>query len=349
MAVSVSQLDAGPAPSGPDAGPPDIELVGSGDVEIRVASTSTQHAPDNLVDRDLQTAWSSWPGALGGTWIHVAHPFGGLIDVHEIRLTAGFTATGPKGEDLFVVHPRIKRLRVIADDVELPPVDLDVERRDLQALRVSARRTIRLEVAAIVPGTSLTARSVVISELEVWGAGRAAGWISRARVGVGAAPFDPCEGEAEAAAAAERALENECDDFGCDDHAYAPECDTFAVDVDGAPLVAPWTRGIAWRYERDTVYGPLECGVSFLHDGQRASVIATHPSPRAELAFTVELLEVIAASPGPELVVRATDAPDTPEDSHQVAVCRARPSFVCSGLRVVADDDDDLDRYSWFP
>lgn len=49
--------------------------------------------------------------------------------------------------------------------------------------------------------------------------------------------------EAEAAAAAERALENECDDFGCDDHAYAPECDTFEVDVDGAPLVAPWTPG----------------------------------------------------------------------------------------------------------
>lgn len=97
------------------------------------------------------------------------------------------------------------------------------------------------------------------------------------------------------------------------------------------------------------MYGPLECGVSFLHDGQRASVVATHSSPRADLALTVELLEVIATSPGPELVVRVTDAPDTPEDSHQVAVCRARPSFVCSGLRVVADDDDDLDRSSWFP
>lgn len=350
LVADSSNLDAEAAASAADAAPPDVELVSTGDVTIRVASRSKPHAPDHLIDRSLETAWSARRGALVGTWIHIAHPYGGPIAVHEIRLTAGFTATGPKGEDLFTMHPRIKQLRVIADDVEMPAFDLDVERRDLQVLRVNARRFVRLEVAAVVAGTSPTARSVAMSELEVWGTDVYRAGYGRARVEVGAAAFDPCEGEAEAAAAAALALANECDGPGCDDHQYEPACDTFEVKVDGAPLVAPWAQGIAWRYERDTVYGPLECGVSFLHEGQRASVIATHRAPSAELDFTVELLEIIASSPGPELVVRVDgdEEPDAPADTHRVAVCRARPSFVCSELRSVADDDDDLARHSWF-
>jgi hypothetical protein len=50
---------------------------------------------------------------LVGAWFEVSVEDGAWIP--ELRMTVGHTGTGPKGEDYFVMNPRIKAVDIVAD------------------------------------------------------------------------------------------------------------------------------------------------------------------------------------------------------------------------------------------
>jgi hypothetical protein len=131
--------------------------------------------PEHLVDGDLQTAWNSRTGDLVGAWIEVRLP--PQAAARELRITAGHTGRGPKGEDYFTMNPRIKRIGLRSGKTALAARDLDITNRGLQRIELGALpagETLRIEVQAIEPGTKKSWRETCVSELEVWGAAPAA-------------------------------------------------------------------------------------------------------------------------------------------------------------------------------
>ena len=125
--------------------------------------------PEHLVDKDFNTAWNSKTGELVGAWLDVRVPGGAAI--HEIKLTVGHTGKGPKGEDYFLMNPRITKLSVLDGTKVLVDATLDPNERGLQSVKLAApfTGTVRLRVDGVVMGTKKKWKEVCISELEAWG------------------------------------------------------------------------------------------------------------------------------------------------------------------------------------
>src|SRR5262245_17874083 len=85
-----------PAPP-PPAAVPLVDLLHQPGATLAVSSVVGE--PDithDLVDGDLATAWRSRSGDLEDTWIAFRVPES--AHVTRIRMTAGFTASGPEGD-----------------------------------------------------------------------------------------------------------------------------------------------------------------------------------------------------------------------------------------------------------
>lgn len=146
-----------------------LELLHSVPATIRLSSRVANKSilPAHIADRDLATAWNSRTGDVRGAWVDLEVPGAGI---REVRLTAGHTGTGPKGEDYFTMNPRIRRVTLIDGDAELAHVDLDITRRDLQVMKlVSPHDHVRLRIDDVVMGTKRAWREACISEIEAWG------------------------------------------------------------------------------------------------------------------------------------------------------------------------------------
>jgi len=124
----------------------------------------------HLADHDLSTAWNSATGRLVGEWIELKIP---NAVVRELRMTVGFTATGPKGEDYFAMNQRIARISVLQYGRVVLTKKLDPDRRDLQTIAMPSPllgwAPIRVRIDEVVPGTMKAWREAAISELEAWG------------------------------------------------------------------------------------------------------------------------------------------------------------------------------------
>ena len=180
--VAVAACKMGPAPatagsgsgsgSGsavPVAPEPMVELLHSVPATIRLSSTVANKSilPVHIADRDLTTAWNSRTGDLRGAWIDLAVP-GAAI--REVRMTVGHTGKGPKGEDYFTMNPRIRRVTLLDDDNEIAHADLDINKRDLQIVKLPEPHAhVRLRVDDVIMGTKRAWREACISEIEAWG------------------------------------------------------------------------------------------------------------------------------------------------------------------------------------
>jgi hypothetical protein len=123
--------------------------------------------PAHLVDGDPATAWNSRTGELVGAWIAFRVPR--EVHVDQIRISAGFTHTDARG-DLFMMNPRIRRVRVSRDGVVVLDQRLDPGSRKLQELAVDAAGgDFQIEVTELQRGSKKSWREVCVSELEVWG------------------------------------------------------------------------------------------------------------------------------------------------------------------------------------
>ncbi len=325
----------------------DVELVQLTAATVRVSSkvANPNIRPNHLVDKNLSTAWNSVTGQLVGAWIEI-RPIEGA-EIHEVRLTPGFTAKGPKGEDWFTMNPRIRRMSVLADGHPQPDLYLDVDKRELQAFPIIATESIRLEVAEIVAGSRKKWREVSVSELEVWGS-TPAGWTSpkplpsiEVAVGESAESFDPCPDiDEKRAQHAEKYRNFNCDLPGCDDHDYAPLCGREKATTSG-DIEPPWTASTVWCESNDEIYGPSSCSVRFARGDDEAVVKRESLQGTPRMDISIEMEEVIADSPGREVVVEIEDE----YDGAQTAVCRA-DTFKCSEL-IAVPEGAKLARQAW--
>ncbi len=312
----------------------DVELVQLTAANVRVSSkvANPNIKPTHLVDKNMTTAWNSVTGELVGAWIEI-RPIAGA-QIHEVRMTAGFTAKGPKGEDWFTMNPRIRKLTVIADGAPQPDFFLDTDQRTLQSYAVTATESVRLTVSDVMAGSKKSWREISVSELEAWGF-PPAGWVSPrplpsidVQIGEPDAPagFQPCPDIDERRAAWEAKYKNyECDHLGCEDHDYAPLCSESDPKIVGDPLEAPWDSPVLWCESQDEIYGPSSCYVRFARGS--AETITGRESPHGEPHMVVELemREVVAQSGGRELVVTMS------HDDVRIAICRA-DTFKCSDM-----------------
>ena len=346
-------------PATPSAVPDDAANAGAAPVRhvdllrfmpmtVRVSSSvaNPKILPAHLVDRDLKTAWNSATGQLVGSWIEIVIPPG--AEVTELRVTSGFTALGPKGEDYFTMNPRIKQLH-ITDNGPTRTVALDIDQRGLQTIAVSASVDLRIEIAEIVPGSNKAWREASMSELELWGT-PPEGWTTPTPphvplVEVGAEPIeDTC---AEIDAQREAFIEAHKDDVhegpGAEDHAYPPECGILDV---GKPdeLPAPWNTADGWCEIHDEVYGPKACYVKFRQAGVSAivGVEGPHSEAKVEISSTLSLQDILPGG-GAEMIVRFRHPPPDPFDrmrlTESIAICRAAPKLACSAEILVSTED----------
>jgi len=339
------------APVAPDAAPVAIDAGAQADVEllhaiptrIRVSSTvaNPKILPAHIADGDLTTAWNSKTGELVGAWIEIT--LGEGAEAHELRMTAGFTAKGPKNEDWFTMNPRIKKVTVEADGKAAGTFTLDVANRGLQVFAVTATQTVRLTIAEIAAGSKKTWREASISEIELWGR-PPAGWSAPKVpldpfVGVGeeslpSAPDDPC---AEIDARREAFIAEHANDHhegpGGEDHNYPPRCDLFEVSAPD-DLPEPWRGAQSYCEVNDEIYGPKRCTILISRGTESAWVEIEHEAQSAVMKGQLEAKDVVPSSPGPELVVHI----DHPNGA-SVAVCRSAPKLGCSAPILVRDEN----------
>jgi hypothetical protein len=333
---SAAPVDAG---AGDDAGAAaaagaPIELLHSVAATVTVSSTVKNKAilPAHLVDRDLKTAWNSMTGELVGAWLEVSVPAG--TQVSELRMTVGYTATGPKGEDYFTMNPRIKAIEVVADGESAGKFRLDVARRDLQPIAVKAARTVRVVVTEVQRGSKPAWREISVSELEVWGT-PPPGWTAPARpltpkVEVAEDPLangDPCADiEAQREAFAE-AHKNEV--YTHPDHSYPPTCAVVTVTPPADPA---WANLVAWCDVYDEIYGPTTCSLDF--HTRRGSAGFALESQHASSRIKVPEMTVRDVVPGggAEMIVRAALS-----GREYAVVCRAAPVAACTEPMLIAD------------
>jgi hypothetical protein len=342
-----------------DAGPALVELLHAVPSTVRVSSKVRNKAikPQHLVDRDLQTAWNSMTGDLVGAWIEVPVPGGATVE--EIRLTVGHTGKGKKGEDWFLMNPRIRRVIVTVDGKDQPPVELDITKRGLQSLRVHATTSARVTIDAVELGTKKSWRETCVSELEVWGA-PPAGWTAPAKpvtptVEVGEPPDGSgldalCAGldqEREEYAKKLEASEAECarqaaelppeeSDHCMVDYPGPPDCDVATIAI--TDEAKPWTGAGVLCSMGDNIYGPKTCSIAVAANGK---VIDKLDIDNGGLApsnthwdvevFDARVQDVIAGG-APELVLRyrLVDRDDT----DRLVVCRPTgcgPSIALAG------------------
>jgi hypothetical protein len=309
-----------------------ISLLAAVPSAIRVSSRVKNKTikPEHIADGSLDTAWNSATGELEGAWVEVAVD-GATID--SIKLTAGHTGHGAKGEDYFTMNPRIRAVKLDDDGKPLGTFELDVNKRELQTIRVAPKGTLRITVDEIEPGSKKNWRETAISELEVWGT-PSPGWKKPDK------PLVPAfEVQGEDAEVPDQCanIEKERDEFnrthdfsncngmGCDDHAYPPTCSEFPLPANLPRLSPPWSNGIATCYKHDEIYGQNECAITFAQGTAVASVTMGDPEhPVAWEVTGMEEKDVIAGGPT-ELVVRIS-VDGTPK----LVVCRSRPTLSCT-------------------
>lgn len=151
-----------------DADDKPLNLTTSVPATIAVSSTVDNAAikPEHIADGKLETAWNSRTGDLTP---HVMIRVPGHAVVRSIKLTVGFTKIDKKLGDLFVMNPRIQKVRVTSG-TQTKDFDLDINHRGLQELKLDLPGgDIDIAVLASKPGTKKQWREISISELEVWG------------------------------------------------------------------------------------------------------------------------------------------------------------------------------------
>jgi len=343
-----ASADAAPADSvAIDAGPALVELLHAVPSTVRVSSKVKNKAikPQHLVDHDLQTAWNSMTGDLAGAWIEVPVPEGSTVE--QIRLTAGHTGKGKKGEDWFLMNPRIRSVVVTADGKDLAPVELDIAKRTLQTIEVHATSSVRLTVQAVQHGTKKAWRETCVSELEVWGL-PPDGWTAPARplvptVEVG----EPASGTGLDALCAGLDKDREAYGKKMEEEAAACEAqraqlgpedmDTCGIDEPGPPMcdvtmlsitdeARPWTGLGVTCDAHDSIYGPKDCRIVVAADAKLIDTIAIDNGGLAPSnthweveVFDARVQDVIAGG-APELVLRYRV--QDRDDTDKLVVCR---------------------------
>lgn len=176
--AAVREVDAGVQAAAP------IDLLRFGPARVDVSSNvdNPRDFPEHLVDGNEATAWNGRTGDLAGARISFAVPKGAKIT--GLVLSAGFNKISAKGEDLFLMNHRIKKLTVLhpvmaampGSVLESPTSDvvtewrLDPGRREPQVLPLSLPGgTYVLRIDEVEPGTKKEWRELVVSELRVMG------------------------------------------------------------------------------------------------------------------------------------------------------------------------------------
>jgi len=145
-----------------------IDLLHASSAIVAVSSIVVNPAISafDLVDDDLKSAWNARTGDAH-PWIAFRVPKAARVDT--IRMTVGFTTTGPEG-DYFTMNLRIDKVRILHDGVLVREVDLDPENRGLQDIPIGAAGgDYKIEIVHTVKGTKPNWREVCVSELEVLG------------------------------------------------------------------------------------------------------------------------------------------------------------------------------------
>ena len=224
--------------------------------------------PEHLVDGDLQTAWNSVTGELVGAWLEI-NASGMQID--EVRLTVGHTGKGPKGEDYWVMNPRIEKVAVLDGPKVVATVALDPDNRGLQSVKLPAPLSkVRLRVEEVVMGTKKTWREVCVSELEAWGMPPAGAKPSK-RVPVVSVFEPPPPDPGELARGKPVDTVKLCDEImkplqaewdgkshGMED--APPRCDVAHTSVEARDRAdSPWLGVSVFRVAYNEVHGPMSC------------------------------------------------------------------------------------------
>ena len=111
-----------------------------------------RHPPEYAFDGDPATAWSeSAPGPGKGEWVQVE--FERPVEIEAVEMTTGFDRVTDLGEDLFVLNPRFKRVRIETSEGDPYEQDVPEGQRKLR-VELGLRRTTRLRIVAadVVPG-----------------------------------------------------------------------------------------------------------------------------------------------------------------------------------------------------
>lgn len=156
--------------AGVSAARADVDLLRNAPATVAVSSTvdNAKIKPEHIADGDLKTAWNSRTGDLVDSWIAFRVP--ATATVATIKLTVGFATVDKKLGDLFTQNPRIKKVSVKRNKVELGKFTLDPDNRALQSIAVGKPGgDYEIRVLEIAPGTKKTWRETSVSELEVWG------------------------------------------------------------------------------------------------------------------------------------------------------------------------------------
>ncbi len=326
-----------PVPVTDDAAAPVVELlhaVHGATVTVSSQVKNPRILPAHLIDQDLSTAWNARTGELTGAWIEVHVPG---AQITEVRMTAGHTVRGPRGEDYFTMNPRIAKVRLGSASGTGKVVALDVERRDLQALPYDGGEHVAIGFVELTPGSHRRWREVAVSELEVWGtlpAGSQPGAPPQPHVAVGKYPGDFCANVE--TLKAERIAERERDTAEClrggdpdseyvrqclEDPVGLPACDDEALAVEG--LAPPWTAPIVSREIFDDNFGPTTCRVRL---ETSTSIVLAVPrfEARSPVSCGVEatLQDIVKGGPR-ELVLRYPRS-NAPGDE-AIVVCAAAP------------------------
>jgi hypothetical protein len=105
------------------------------------------------------------------------------------------------------------------------------------------------------------------------------------------------------------------------------------MDTTPVNQLAAWaTPTKAWCYVQDEIYGPHNCTLVFANGSDKTQLEIQHDAASADIAATLEMREVIAASAGRELVVQFSVF-----STQTISVCRTDPDLRCSEQIIVAD------------
>src|SRR5262249_18060984 len=130
-----------------------IDLLHAVPTVLAVSSVvrNNNNHPAHLVDGKLNTAWNSRTGNLNGAFIAVRLPRD--VQVQGISLSVGYTHNNAEG-DLFLMNPRIRRVRISRDGTSLGEFPLDPDRRNLQLIALKGPGgDYKIEVVDFLMGT----------------------------------------------------------------------------------------------------------------------------------------------------------------------------------------------------
>ena len=165
--------------AGMSAGAP-IDLLHYGAARVNVSSNvdNPRDLPEHLVDGNEATAWNGRTGDLVGARISFAFPK--TAKITSLSLSAGWNKVNARGEDLFLMNHRIKKVTILRLEVEgttgvvlestVGEWRLDPTRREPQVLPLALPGgTYVVRVDEVEPGTRKEWRELVVSELRVMG------------------------------------------------------------------------------------------------------------------------------------------------------------------------------------